>query len=123
MRFTPGWSVAYYFIPILNLFRPYQVMREIWHVSGNPEKHKDQDEGSPLLSWWWGLWLVSGFIGMALGNAVDASQVVHIDDLRRETWLSIVASLLAIPLCLVAIRLVKTIFARQERLVRGGAAQ
>ena len=30
---TPGWAVGYYFIPILNLFRPYQTMVEILRES------------------------------------------------------------------------------------------
>ena len=29
-RFSPRWAVAYYFIPILGLFRPYQAMKEIY---------------------------------------------------------------------------------------------
>ena len=33
-RFSPRWAVAYYFIPILNLFRPYQAMEEIYLRSG-----------------------------------------------------------------------------------------
>ncbi len=27
---TPGWSIGYFFIPILNLFRPYQAVAEMW---------------------------------------------------------------------------------------------
>ena len=33
LRRTPGWAVAYYFIPVLNLFRPFEVMRETWRAS------------------------------------------------------------------------------------------
>lgn len=36
MKFTPGWSVGYYFIPFLNLWRPYQAMKEIWKASKTP---------------------------------------------------------------------------------------
>ncbi|HSG66518.1 MAG TPA: DUF4328 domain-containing protein, partial [Gammaproteobacteria bacterium] len=28
LRFTPGWAVGWYFIPILNLWKPYQAMKE-----------------------------------------------------------------------------------------------
>src|SRR5207245_1107765 len=31
--YAPGWAVGYYFIPILNLFRPCQVMQETWKGS------------------------------------------------------------------------------------------
>jgi hypothetical protein len=37
MTYTPGFAVGCFFIPILNLFRPYQVMQEIWKVSANPQ--------------------------------------------------------------------------------------
>jgi len=36
MTYTPGWAVAYFFIPIVNFFRPCQVIQEIWKVSRNP---------------------------------------------------------------------------------------
>lgn len=32
---TPGWSAAYWFIPIVNLFRPYQVLRDLYLTSGD----------------------------------------------------------------------------------------
>ncbi len=36
LRFSPGWAVGYYFIPILSLIRPVQVMSEIWRASDDP---------------------------------------------------------------------------------------
>lgn len=57
MVFTPGWSVGWYFIPIANLFKPYQVMKEIWNVS-----HKNQSTTYPLIGWWWLLWITSNFL-------------------------------------------------------------
>jgi hypothetical protein len=36
MIFTSGRAVASFFIPVLNLFRPYHVVQEIWKVSLNP---------------------------------------------------------------------------------------
>lgn len=30
---SPGWAVVSFFIPILNLFRPYQIVRETWRHS------------------------------------------------------------------------------------------
>ena len=37
MTFTPGWSVGWYFVPFANLYKPYQVMKEIWTVSHKSE--------------------------------------------------------------------------------------
>lgn len=41
LRFSPGWSVAYFFIPVLFWYRPFQVVNEIYKASNsltdNPE--------------------------------------------------------------------------------------
>lgn len=38
-RFSPRWAVGWFFVPILNLFRPYDVVRELWKES-NPDVGK-----------------------------------------------------------------------------------
>lgn len=62
-RFSPRWAVTYYFIPILNLFRPYQAMEEIYLRS------RIDTASTPsysIVTAWWCLWLISWIIGGAL---------------------------------------------------------
>jgi hypothetical protein len=33
LTYSPGWAVGGFFVPFLNLVRPFQVMREIWKAS------------------------------------------------------------------------------------------
>jgi hypothetical protein len=52
--------------PVVNLFKPFQVMREIWHGSDpeNDDNNKDTRalKGTPeILGFWWGLLLAAGF--------------------------------------------------------------
>ncbi len=87
MRFTPGWSVAWYFIPVAWFWKPYQVMREIWQASVSPADWKQQ-ASSPLLPWWWGLWIlyviggsiagyIAGFTGAeTVESAIDISVAI-----------------------------------------------
>lgn len=114
MRCTPGWAVGCYFVPFLNLVRPYQVMKELWQISQDPKTWQLQD-GSPLLGWWWGLWLVSGALGQLVFRL--SREADTIEELRTLTTLSIVASAVAIPLTLLALTIVRTIAARQRALV------
>ena len=54
-RFSPRWAVAYYFISILNLFRPYQAMEEIYLRS------RIDTASTPsysIVTAWWCLWLI-----------------------------------------------------------------
>jgi hypothetical protein len=117
MKFSPGWSIGYYFIPILNLVRPYQSMKEIWQVSHGPRNWNTQS-GSALLGWWWALWLISNFLGqIVFRTSMNANTV---EAIQASTGISIFASIIGIPLCLVAINLVKTISTKQEAIVNNG---
>src|SRR5438093_12382214 len=33
LRYTPGWAVGSWFIPLVNLFAPHQVVSELWKAS------------------------------------------------------------------------------------------
>ena len=33
-RFSPRWAVIWWFVPLMQLFLPYQVVREVWRGSG-----------------------------------------------------------------------------------------
>jgi hypothetical protein len=59
MEFTPGWAVLWFFIPIANLFKPYQVMREIWQMVNH---------GKPIpntaVGWWWATYIIRYSFGM-----------------------------------------------------------
>src|SRR5262245_36858492 len=61
MQFSPGWAVGWYFIPIANLWKPYQAMREIWQASAAPASWQHQPRGS-ILPLWWTFFLLSNFI-------------------------------------------------------------
>ena len=56
MTFTPAWAAGWYFLPPGLLWKPYQVMTEVWQASVDPTDWKGQ-RGSPLVGWWWALWL------------------------------------------------------------------
>jgi hypothetical protein len=115
MEFTPGWSIGYYFIPFINLYKPYRAMKEIWKVSTNP-KNWQKENGSGLLGWWWALWLISGVLGKASFRLSMRADTISL--LQASTTLSIVSELIDIPLYIVSVSLISTIFTKQEKLVR-----
>lgn len=53
-RWSTGWAIGGWLIPILNLWRPYQVMSELWNKS-NPDKTKGNNgffSGGKVGTWW-----------------------------------------------------------------------
>ena len=118
MRYTPGWSVVYYFIPFLNLFRPYQAMKEIWQVSTNPSDWKTQNDAS-LVNWWWALWLISGFVSFIM---LKISGDPYSPLLHAPIAVVMSASfILDSALCVVALQLVTAIVEKQKQFVKTGA--
>lgn len=62
LNFTPGWAVGWYFVPIMNLFKPYQAMRELWNTSmGQWDNFGAEAPGD--LKLWWGGWIVGNLLG------------------------------------------------------------
>jgi uncharacterized protein DUF4328 len=116
LRYSPGWAVGYYFIPILSLIRPVQVMNEIWRASDDPRQWARRP-GSRLIAAWWTLFLLyTGVTQISLEVAIEASS--------NGQWtlaavLAILGDLFSIPLSIAALRLVTEIYRRQKALVAG----
>lgn len=120
LAFTPGWAIGWYFVPFLNLVRPFQAMKEIWQASHDPG-HWQVQPGSPLVGWWWGLWLLSGFAGqLSMRLAIMGNTI---DDLIRNAWVSIATDVIGIIVTVVAIVLIKRITRAQVAWVSGGDAK
>jgi hypothetical protein len=58
MQFTPAWAIGWYFVPLANLWKPYQAMKEVWQASTSRTDWREV-KAPALLRWWWALWLLS----------------------------------------------------------------
>jgi hypothetical protein len=110
MEFTPGWSVGWYFIPIANLWKPYEAMREIWKASAAPAQWKDQPRGE-ILPWWWGFFLISNILNhMALRLSLRAETLQQI---TTASTTSVVADAVDLVSSVIALILVGQIYRMQ----------
>lgn len=111
LQFTPGWAVGWFFIPIANLWKPRQVMREIWHASHNPQAGPDETTPT-LVSNWWTLWLVTNILGQLAfryGLQADTAR-----GMMTSEVFSLVSSFVEIGLCIVAVKMITTIYEMQK---------
>ena len=58
----PGWAIGGWFVPIGNLFIPYQVVRETWMLAPSPVSSLPQQRNAPWFAAWI-MWLISGALG------------------------------------------------------------
>lgn len=67
-RFTPGAAVLSYFIPFVNFYRPYQVMRQTFETS-SPKAKPLESEVRTLIGLWWFGWIGASFANILLMRA------------------------------------------------------
>ncbi|MCO7188890.1 MULTISPECIES: DUF4328 domain-containing protein [unclassified Pseudoalteromonas] len=110
MEFTPGWSIGYFFIPVLSLWKPYQAMKEIWKTSHNPTNWVFEGVGS-IVGIWWFLWITSTIVGqLSFRLSLDAEEL---SEFITANLVAHVAEVIAILLAVVTLRLIESIHKAQ----------
>jgi hypothetical protein len=103
LEMRPGWAVGWFFIPIANLWKPYQAMRSLWRSSHSVYRPELQ-ESTWVLPTWWTLWLISSFLGNASMRLQLSAR--SLSDYTALTGVAIAEAIVRIVLCLVAAVLV-----------------
>ena len=96
-NYSRGWVVWGFLVPLVNLFRPYQVIREIWQAS-DPKSHDAFNwrslPVSKLLPAWWALFVGWGLLElMALLSNTGAG--VNLAKLQLSRGLTTLADVCA----------------------------
>lgn len=65
MRFTPGWAVGWFYVPLANLYFPWAVMKELYLVSDPDRLPNPRPEGqATLVNAWWGSMIAHMILSM-----------------------------------------------------------
>ena len=63
LNYSPEVSSVFWFIPIMNLFRPYQVYKEVFVESHVTDENPLPTPNTSVVGIWWGTWLVGDILG------------------------------------------------------------
>lgn len=108
-RLTPEAAIEGFFVPGLNLYRPYEVLRQLWaggSHSGN--------EASWLVGAWWGAFVGSWVIGL-VGWLLSTSG--PLGGTQRIVW-SIVSQVIWLAAAMLGVALVRGIDLMQKEKVQ-----
>lgn len=61
LEFTPGSSIGWFFVPIMNLFKPFQAMKELWNRSHGTSDGYGELSPSTVATWWT-LWIARNIV-------------------------------------------------------------
>lgn len=122
LPYTPAWSVIWFFIPVLNLYKPYVMVATTWKASdpslANMGAAWQRAKGTAKVGIWWVIWLFGQFLGGVVSLA-SASRGVR-------TWAN-EAIMLGLTSCycsidiaagILLISIVRQIGRRQEEAAR-----
>ena len=116
-RFSPGWAVGHWFIPIFNLFRPYQTMAETWRGSDpapllNRTEERSVRTSMALIGWWWAFWIIMSTLDSAASRIFTRADTI--DEIIFADGMLVLAALATVPAAVLAILVVHRIDRRQE---------
>jgi hypothetical protein len=129
LRVKHSWAIGSWVVPILNLFRPKQIMNDIWRAS-DPALPAGEVWGwqrAPvpgLLHWWWAAFLIGGAANNVAGWTIDTSATVPAQ--QSAGTLAMYADGGQIVGAVLAVLVVRAVTSRQEaraaRVSGGGLA-
>lgn len=70
LSMSPGWAVGYWFIPFVNLFKPYRAMHETWQHSDPKAGFSRMASPATLVGVWW-----AGFIIVEIIDRVGSKMI------------------------------------------------
>jgi len=105
-RHSEGWAAGSWFIPILNLVWPYQIMEDIWKGTQNAIRERfGEPQSATIVGWWWALSLINFFFSyitsFITGNASG------VDKLVTATKVELISELISIAAIIVTVRMIQ----------------
>jgi hypothetical protein len=113
VQISPGWSVGWFFVPVANLWKPYQAVTEVWFASEmyDPNRVVERPWFFPL---WWAAWIGGTVLSRLAGSAMKSAGS-DIGELIDATYLSIADDVAWLVAALLAILVVRSIAGAQEK--------
>lgn len=115
--YKDGWAAGAWFVPIISLFRPYQIMKEMWDKTTqliNSKSENKVKDSTAILGVWWALWIISSIAGNFLARASFKAETL--DQLISSTMGDVFLSIIGIPLAIVAVLVIRKYAAKEEEL-------
>jgi hypothetical protein len=112
LRYSRGWTIGAWFVPLLNLVRPYQIMREIALASDpnivTESRHEREKYSTPgTVKLWWTFYVLMAFLGRISAKMLDENPTLN--QVQSASYLEMVLGALVSLAALFAILTIRKI--------------
>jgi hypothetical protein len=115
---SEGWAAGGWFVPIVNLYRPYRIMKELYletnELLAKDQRHSNTDITTTIVGWWWTLWIINSILGQFVFRF--SRQAETINDLITSTVVGMIAKVVGIQLAFITVKLIRD-YSRIEPLI------
>lgn len=116
---TEGWAAGCWFVPIICLYRPYQIMKELYQDSKlllmQHESDGAENFSTKFLGIWWTMWIINHFIGQFVFKY--SLKAESIEELTTSTIASMVGNSTGIVLAIITVNIIMD-YSKIEPLLR-----
>ncbi len=112
-NFETGWAAGAWFVPFLNLGRPYSIMKEIWIKTQQATDNLLTYKPADIVGWWWALWIANNIAANIATRAFKGSTV---EDLTNLTYANMVSDIVELAAVILAIMMIKQTAVFEENL-------
>jgi hypothetical protein len=110
IKYSSGWAVGSFFIPLVSLVVPYRAVKELWIKSVPNSAEMFADLSPPgFFPLWWGLWLVSNFANQIYLRLSWREGLTP----QVDATLGVITGILDILACVLALMVVREIDRQQ----------
>ncbi|NOJ79882.1 DUF4328 domain-containing protein [Myxococcus xanthus] len=99
---STGWATFCWFIPFANLFKPLEVVRDLWQGLGGPPERQS------MLTAWWATWILSNIISN-VGSTFARADAASPTSLSVSLLAGILSEGLSIAAAVLCIRVIRDI--------------
>ncbi len=110
---TEGWAAGAWFVPIVNLFRPYKIMEDIW-VYTQEHINVPVPEPKTLIGVWWGSWILGGFVDQIAARMV--LNATNIEDYQMSALLTMIGDGFSMVTLVLIVLIVRKVSEWEDRL-------
>jgi len=109
---SEGWAAGAWFVPFMNMFRPYSIVREVWRQTQLVAFEQVTPHG--LLRAWWLLFIVHGIVSNVT-NQME-TKATTTEQLQNAAWGNAITALLMLGTALLTIRVVRRIASYEAQM-------
>lgn len=107
LQFSEGWAARSWFVPFMNLVRPYRIMEEIWDETQRVATGNYKTKDGSFIGIWWASWIIYNIFSQV--SFRFSRMATHINDMMTATLIEIAADCIGIISLLFAVSLVKQV--------------